>query len=298
LSDPVADFTRKSGPLHLLLDVPTPDLAKIKAAGAKDVRTLATRRVYFLAANHRDSVLADESLRRALAHAINRDQALTRCFGAPHHSLNGPYPAGSWACCPDGRVPKDLFDSARAETFLQKVKGKRLELELKYPDDDPRVKCVCEAIAEQWAELAERAGRPITVRLTPLPLHQLQSDLLARRYQLAYWHYDFPDDSYPLWPLFDPRDQAIATGSNYLGFKDDGTLAELLQKANSYRDFNEVKRLTHDIHALLIERMPLIPLWQLDYHISVHPSLKLPAFDPLRVFANIEEWEFSRKETP
>jgi len=321
--DPAADFAHKTAPLHMLLDVPTQELGKLKAAGVSEIRTLPTRRVYFLAVNNRDPVLADEALRRALAHAINRGQLLADCFGAGrpsfhtagiaawgstlpvmaaamrpkgaalHHALNGPYPAGSWAACPDGRVPKDLFDRARAETFLLKAKSEKgagFDLELKYPDDDPRVGEACQAIATQLADLGDRAGRPIKVRLVALSPQQLQRDLLARRYQLAYWHHDFPDNAFALWPLFDPREEAT-TGSNYLGFKDDGTLTELLQKAGSYRDFQEVKRLTHDIHVVVFERMPLIPLWQLDYHVAVHPDLKLPPIDPLRVFANIEEWQ-------
>src|SRR5205823_4279201 len=100
---------------------------------------------------------------------------------------------------------------------------------------------------------------------------------------------DFANDLYSLWPLFDPRDEALATGSNYLGFRD-VSFTELLQNASSHRDFAEVKRLAYDIHAGFYDRMPFIPLWQLDYHVAVHPNLKLPRVDPLRVFANVEEW--------
>jgi ABC-type transport system substrate-binding protein len=319
--DPAADFANRIAPLHLLLDVPTQDLPRLKAAGPAEVRTMPTRRVHFIAVNHRDPVLADEAPRRALAHGINRSQVLADCFGGGrpsfrtagiaawgaslpvmaaalqprgatlHHPLNGPYPFGSWACCTDSRVPASLFDVGRAETFLQKTKDKALELELKYPDDDPRVRQACHSIAVQLAELGDRAGRTIRVRLVSLPVHELKRDLDAHRYQLAYWHHDFPDDAFSLWPLFDPRPEAITTGSNYLGFKDDVTLPELLQKAASYRDFREVKRLTHEIHAVLFERMPLIPLWQLEYHVAVHPNLRLPRIDPLRVFANVEEWQ-------
>jgi ABC-type transport system substrate-binding protein len=323
-TDPAADLASKTLPMHLLLDVPTQELGKVKATGAGEVRTMQTRRVNFLAVNHRDPVLADEAVRRALAHAIDRKQLLADCFGggrplfrtagiaawgstlpimaaalapkgaAMHQALNGPYPSGSWATCTDGRVPKTLFDRVQAETFLSKSKTKALDLELKYPDDDTRIEQACQAIARQLAEVGDHAGKPIKVRLVALSPQQLKRDVLAHRYQLAYWHHDFPDDSYDLWPLFDPRNEALATGSNYLGFKDDGTLAELLQKAGSYRDFHEVKRLTHDIHVVLFERMPLIPLWQLDYHLGVHPQLRLPTLDSLKVFGNVMDWDLKK----
>ena len=39
--------------------------------------------------------------------------------------------------------------------------------------------------------------------------------------------------------------------------------------------------------------MPLIPLWQLDYHIAYSRELGLPPIDPLRVFCHygrLEDW--------
>ncbi|HYV39815.1 MAG TPA: ABC transporter substrate-binding protein [Gemmataceae bacterium] len=288
-NESVADLTHKIAPAQLLLDVTTADLPKLQKAGFKTISS-PTRRVSFLAVNHRHGPLAEQSLRRAIAHALNRGQLLTDCFGGGQ-PLNGPFPMGSWAKCADERVPADLFDRASALAFLKAAKEESYDLTLKYPDDDPRVAQACTAIAAQLADLGDQANRPITLRLVPLSPHQLQRDLLTRNYQLAYWRHDFPNDAYSLWPLLDPSDEALATGSNYLGFKDD-TWTELLYKAGSHRDFADVKRLTHDLHAAFHERMPLIPLWQLDYHIAYQPNLQLPPLDPLRIFANVDDWHW------
>ena len=323
--DPAADFAHKVAPMHLLLDARTQDLGLVKKAGARLAATVPERRVWFLAVNHRDPLLADDKLRRALAHGIDRERLLADHFGsgvaafragplavwgasgpvvaavmapgvASHHQpLNGPFPAGSWAVCPDERVPLRLHNRAMAETLLRGVKAARVELELKYPNDDPRVEAACRAMAEQLSDLGAKESRPVTLRLVGLPPHQLQRDVWARKYQLAYWHHDYATDLYSLWPLFDPRAEALESGSNFLGYKDDGSLVELLQKAASYRDFAQVKRLTHDIHVALFEKMPLVPLWQLDYHIAVHPALTVPLLDPRAVFATIEEWRFDKK---
>ncbi len=85
-SDPVADFASKTAPLRLLLDVPTAALGKLKSAGV-ELRTLPTRRVWFLAVNHRVPMLADEDLRRALAHGLNREQLLADSFGGGRPSF-------------------------------------------------------------------------------------------------------------------------------------------------------------------------------------------------------------------
>jgi ABC-type transport system substrate-binding protein len=321
--DPDAEFRHPAAPAHLVLDVRPQEFAKLKMAGAQVRPTLPGRRVYFLALNHRVPALADDKLRRALAHGIDRERLLTDHFGGGprlyphlaalvqagpfpmppstlarqtaqyHHALNGPFPAGSWAVCPDARVPARLFDPAAAETFLKQVQRGSIELKLKVADDDPRALAACQALAAQLETLGAKAGKTLKVTVVPLPPHQLRRDVLARNYELAYWHHDFANDLYSLLPLFDPRDEALRTGSNYLGYKDDGTLLEWLQKAAAHRDFAEVRRLTQEAHVALVERMPLVPLWQLEYFVAVRPGLELPPLDAERVFCNIDEWKWN-----
>jgi hypothetical protein len=37
--------------------------------------------------------------------------------------------------------------------------------------------------------------------------------------------------------------------------------------------------------------MPVIPLWQLDTHVLIHPSLRTPPLNPRAVFANVRQWK-------
>jgi ABC-type transport system substrate-binding protein len=325
-TNPAQDFDHKTAPLHLLLDVPLTAIGPLKKASVKELRTLQPRRVWFLAVNSADKLLADVNLRRALAHGIDRTRLLADHFrgairpnlGAAnyvpgslafraalavptsndHRPLNGPFPADAWACCTDGRVPpgSQVFDPDRARKLLKDTKLSAISLQLKYPNNDPRVAGACQAMQEQFKRLGASADCPITIELVPLAPHQLRRDLLLGDYQLAYWHHDFPNDTYSLWSLLDFRmDDNKNKVANYLGYSEDGTLSRLLVKASSYRDFKEVQKQTHDLHDHLYMTMPLIPLWQLDVHIAVHPDLALPAVDPLRVFSNIEQWKLARR---
>src|SRR5207253_1404681 len=98
------------------------------------------------------------------------------------------------------------------------------------------------------------------------------------------------------WPLFDSRPEARRPGGpNYLNYHDDGALESIFRAAMSHRDFARVREITHDLHAHLYERMPLIPLWQLDTHVAVHPDLTTGGLDPLLVFVNVEEWRLKTK---
>src|SRR5262249_37062460 len=108
----------------------------------------------------------------------------------------------------------------------------------------------------------------------------------------AYHHIDFPDANFWLWPMFDPSPDALRPGgANYLGYENDAKLQNLFRSALSAREFTTLRDQQHLIHAHLVERMPLIPLWQLHTTIAVHPSLVPVGLDPLLVFPSVLEWK-------
>lgn len=296
-----ADFKHERPPnLHLLLDVDGQTAAELgsQTAGLDRVKvlTLPSRRVHFLAVNHRQPVLQQESLRRALAAAIDRETILNQCFrdtsvAGPklHHALNGPYPADSWACCNSKDLRAGLFDPDKARSWAKQAKAEGITLELKYPAGRPEVAKACAALRDQ---VKEHTG--IELNLVPcLPAELRQAVEVDHRYQLAYFHWDHADDSYWLGPLFDSDPEAAAPGGrNFLGTLPDATLAGLFKQVMQRRDFGEVQRLTQRIHQHLDSTMPLVPLWQLDIRIAIHDQLIMPArLDPLAVFGQVERWK-------
>src|SRR5262249_58758911 len=96
----------------------------------------------------------------------------------------GPYRAGSWACCEPSRVPLNLYDPGRARSHAAAA-VKRLgsiDLTLKYPDDDPRVRRACEFLCQQ----VEQLKADIRVKPVPLSPRKLREAIETRDYQLAY----------------------------------------------------------------------------------------------------------------
>jgi ABC-type transport system substrate-binding protein len=327
-ADPVRAFQSPQAPPHLLVDLPAEAADALKKAGVADVRGLEDRRVYILAVNHKVPVLKHQNLRRALAHAIDREGILNGAFrglpagrqavgalgaalavaagpskqgrGELHRPANGPYPPKSWASASTKGGPARLYDPDRARTLLRqarKVDGvAKVELTLKYPEGDPRVERACRDIARQLGALGDSAGCPVRVRLVALPPRALRQALQDRDYELAYHHLDYADESYWLWPLFDPRAEAVkAGGSNYLGYQNDATLEGLFRTAMNHRDFARVRERTHLIHEHLSERMPLIPLWQLDVLVAVHPDLETGPLDATHLFGEAARWRLKSR---
>src|SRR5204862_7484374 len=112
-----------------------------------------------------------------------------------HKAINGPYPAGSWACNPalkrsgEDKNSLDLFDLAFADSQIKQAadQGERdIRLTLKYPTGDTQVE---KAVADLCNQMK-------TIGITLVPEARDPRDLRAdveetRSYDLAYYHYDF-----------------------------------------------------------------------------------------------------------
>lgn len=306
--------------LDLVLDLTAAQAGELLKQGGYVVplprETTPNRRVYFLAVNHRrgDLGLDNADLRLALARAINREGLLDAHFrkgldAKIHRALNGPYPAGSWACDPKlaGEKSADPYDPELARTklgtALKKLGQKEVRLRLKYPGGSPELKAALEDLVARVAK--EVPG--LVLELRERSPYELRTEVeVTHDYELAYYSYDYPAESLWLFPLLGPS--ARGGGKNFLGYN--GPLVAKAQGAATLRDFVQVRERARDVHGLFLrEEMPLVPLWQLDPlyayrrdersgELVMLPSdpagqkdepNRLP-IDTQKVFTRVEEW--------
>jgi len=326
--DPVAAFRKDE--LHILPDIPTADIEKFTGASSglggkvQVVQAAVNRRVHILAVNLQRPYFqgaAGKALRQGISLAIDREEVLRDVFraGNPnfHKAMTGPYPPNSWATTkgPTGAVPlvnRDLA-FARLKTYL-KGTAPKTELELAYPEDDPKAADGCRKIKAQIESLLkdQAPGQKLTINLMPVPLR----DLITRvqdehRYDLAYVPFDYPDDWHPyaLGAALDPL-AATRGGRNWFSFlvkgtdpdADDLRLSQRLNELRGYRDFTgELAPRAAEAGKLFNDSLPFIPLWQLDRHTVVHTNLKVfvddtadPAnptlLNPTTVFTGVARW--------
>jgi peptide/nickel transport system substrate-binding protein len=288
-ADPAKDLG--DGVVDFIPDLPSGSVQAVQALGGKAVLPpQPTRRIYFLAVNHRRTRLQNENLRKAIAHAIPREELLRKSFRGTqdakvHRVLTGPYPPGSWACDPTLK-----YEQAKANGFINAEPSlKTVGLTLACPDDDPRVVAAMEELAR-----AVKTVIGVDIKVLPQPPRDLRVTVEETfAYDLAYYYYDFPSDAYWLWPLFHPNGLEPRQG-NYLGYADD-QLGRLLGQMNGRRDIRELQKQAHLVHGRIFDKMPLIPLWQLDRHAAFAVGVKPVAFDPLLVFEDVEQWRLEKK---
>jgi ABC-type transport system substrate-binding protein len=306
--DPVA--TLREGAVDVVLGLPAQKAKEAKAvAGVTVVGPLANRRVYFLALNHRDPrISGNVALRRALALAIDRQDLLDTYFreakGAKqHHALNGPFPAGSWPCEPK-KVPADLYNAEEAKAQAAKAVaekgGEAIKLKVKYPAGDPATRAALGALCTKVNEVLSRGESPsVTLELQEpgIDPFQLREDVERKHdYEVAYYHYDHPSEAYWIAPLFDLGAKDI-NGSNYLGYIEDGALQAQFEEAKNQRDFEKVQAAMRLAHRMFDQKMPFVPLWQLDTFLAHRRGvdLKDATVDPLLIFNEVEKWKLGEK---
>src|SRR5262249_51785628 len=153
----------------------------------------------------------------------------------------------SWAADPSLR-----YDPALAGTLAEKAQLKGVKLELKYPSDDLRVRPAMEYLRDS---VRNELGGNVELELKGVPWRQLRHDVeVSHDYQLAYYCYDHPSDAFWLWPLFRPNQTTAdgrEVGTNYLGYANDGQVAELFGKMNARRDFRELQKWARTLDAAL-----------------------------------------------
>lgn len=323
VADPTALF--RSGQLHLLPDVPTADLAKFTAVGAKlngvaeVVTSAANRQIHLLAINHHRPELNSVALRRGVSHAIDRDDILDKVYRAGfknfHKPLVGPYPPESWAIPKlAGTVPPPLFNNNLAQAKLAEYAGQSgaKVLSLVYSTEDSRSRVACEAIRKQ-VEAAAAALVKVTVNLEGLNAADFYKRVYEdRNFDLAYVAFEYPDEWYPqaLGALLDPEAQE-AGGRNFMRYppktvspsREDKLLGQQLEELRRHADYSgKLAPGAHELQRRFVEAMPFIPLWQLDRHMVISTKLKISFDDaadstnpkwlsPDEPFAGVARWK-------
>jgi hypothetical protein len=312
------------GQLHVYPDPPDVLVPRFRGdMGLKDsvrVSVAATnRRIHLLAVNHRKSSLQNATLRQGLSAAINREAILKDIYRPndpkAHHALTGPFPLRCWATPATAREAP-LYKAGAGGLIAEGLAGRTIKLQMVYVEDDPKEQNpkrqkICQAMKGQIEEASTKNGMPTVeievVAMTPERFHEkvhLEGD-----YDLALTTFDYRDDLYSLSSLLDP--EATSRGSrNYMGYLGEGTnptdadrrLRKLMEEVRQYRDFSkQVKEKTWDIHALFNQRVPFIPLWQLDRYLVTHRDLDVfvdnpnvpvnpERLDPAIVFTGVEMW--------
>lgn len=224
----------------------------------------------YLMFNNRDPVLADPRVRRAIAHAIDRERIVAAKLGGRAELATGLLPGSHWAY--RGEVARYPFDPARAAALLDEAgypdpdgpgPAPRLRLSYKTSADQFRV-AVARVIASQLAEVG------IAVEVRSFEFGTFFTDIKAGNFQLATMQTSEitePDFYYTYFHssrIPSPADPGAHNRWRYASAKVD----DLVERARAVSDRAERRRLYGEVQAQLADDLPIVPLWH-EHNVAV-----------------------------
>ena len=247
----------------------------------------------------------DDSIRKALLMALNRQWLVDHIFNGQAFISDGPILPGSWAYF-DG-IERVAYNPENALAIIKdagytipaggsdiRVKDDiRFEFELIHPDTDIHTSMAM-AIKEDWEELG------IRINLRSMSYDELLKDHLeTRNYDAALVDIDLsqtPDpDPYPFW------DQAqIAGGQNYSQW-DDRQASEYIERARINFDLADREKDYGNFQVRFVNEMPALPILYPVYSYAVNEQVQGvrmgPLFDTSERFATLNSWYLVAKRT-
>jgi peptide/nickel transport system substrate-binding protein len=250
-----ADLTTNSIRVDLVDDlVDSPRVALATSPGTK---------LTYIMMNGRDPALRDARVRRAIAHAIDREQVLTTKLGGRAVLATGLLPPGHWAHNADVEIYR--HDPAAARRLLDQAGypdpdgpgGRpRLRLSFKTSSDQLRV-----ALARVWAAQLARVG--IAVDVQSFEFNTVFADFKSGNYQLGSMQTATITE--PDWLLAYFNSERIPSREDpnaqnrwrYASTRVD----ELTERGRHTLDREARRALYAEAQAILARDLPIIPLW-------------------------------------
>ena len=214
----------------------------------------------YLALNLRDPLLADLRVRRAIAHAVNRNEIIRYLLGEKTMPANALLTKNHWAGLKETNEYK--YDPVLAKKLLKDAgydADNPLMLEYKTTSDPLRIR-----IATVIQQQLKQAG--IILKLRSFDWATVYGDIKAGRFQMSslswvgiknpdIFRYVFHSGSVP------PK------GANRGGYEN-AHVDELIDKAATVQDLTERAELYRQIQEIILKELPYIPLWY-ESHVMV-----------------------------
>ena len=254
----------RAGQLHLTSTLPSQKCPIYIEENNPDLRIDPYMGQYFYRLNINNPALQDIRVRKALAYTINRKllvEKVTKCGQIPAYSFTPP---GSNGYYPDTEIP---FDPELA---------KQLMVEAGYSDSNPFPKLeilfntnedhrkIALAIQQMWQQ-----NLGIEVELVNQDWKVYLSREMVGDFQVsrAGWIGDYEDPNTFL-DLMRPN-----RGNNKTGWED-AAYDAIMEKANSTNDQEERYKLLQEAERVLIDNMPIIPLYTYVRAYQLSPDVK------------------------
>jgi peptide/nickel transport system substrate-binding protein len=224
------------------------------------------------------AALAHKLVRRAIAHAIDFDQAIDKLLLKTADRVSGLIPNGHWA--KDENLKPLPFDPKLAEQELDQAGFKRLgphnvRFKLTIATTPNRMR---QSIAELYADYLKRVGIDATVRVKEWSA--LYQDMTKGQFELfiATWTPVTDPDLYYFVHHSSNIPDDKKTGGNRHGYKNPEA-DRLIEMGRVAIEPEKRKAIYQEVERIMLEDLPYISLWN-EHRIVIFNRDRLKGFEP------------------
>lgn len=245
----------QSGELDVMDEVTPNHFAQLEADFGDNQQSFETSSFEYLGFPLYQEEFQDVDVRRALSMAIDRETIIEQIFDGQNVPASGVIPP-MMPEYRDDACDTCSFEPDRAAELYEEAGGPS-ELTL-YFNSGAGHEAWTEAVANQWKEnLGVDSVQFESMEFAQyLDLHD--SDEITGPFRLG-WVLSYPATQYAMEPIY-TTDQS----SNYTGFSNE-EFDELIDEGNSATDQDAASTAYQEAEDILMEEMPLIPLWFKSY---------------------------------
>jgi tetratricopeptide (TPR) repeat protein len=273
------------------------DASQLKGIREVKVESYALPMVHMLVPTSDHEFLADRDFRRTLLYAVNRQAILEgEILGGERSTtsrlISGPFPFGEGENDPlsyaynkeisplpyDPRLAKVLVKITELKLEQNAIKRKLPKptikpLRLGVPDYES-ARVAGQACIQQW----KAAG-------IPAELVVLDSSTRPKRGDNSI------DLLYVSAALWEPATDAERIfGSGGIAETDNIFVVQVLSNLRTARNWREVRQLCQDLHRLVNDHLPVLPLWQVSESFAYRASLQGIPKKPVALYPDIQRW--------
>jgi hypothetical protein len=267
-------------------------------AGIKGIRVepyaLPTSHMLVPKSNHR--FLQEADFRRALLYGINREAILSgEILGgetsADSRLISGPFPLGKSDSDPlsyayNVSIEPVAYDPRLAKLLILLTTEKLKKLAAKKKEQEPKLEPIRlgvpdyeaariagEAFVQQWKIL------DIPATLVVLP--KGQSSAGADQVDLLYV-------SAAMWEPATDAERLL--GADGVAATNDPYIVQALGQLRFAKNWAEVRRVLQDLHSLIDDHLPVLPLWQITDTSAFRSEVSGTAKRPMSLYQDMEKW--------
>ncbi len=268
ISDPtVRSLKLLAGEIHLIQNDLPPELVNYLAEHAYlSLQQIQGDSFSYLGFNHQDSVVGQQLVRQAIAHAINRDQIIQFVLGGRARPAQGLFPATHWVGHPE--IQGYPYDPSQAKTLLHQAgfNAQHPPVLIYKTSTDPFRLRLATIIQDQLQQVG------IEVTIQSHDWGTFYGDIKTGRFQmysLAWVGLKTPDIFRHAF-----HSQALPPLGVNRGRYDDPATDRIIAAAETASDHRTQQRLYRELQVRLLETLPYVPLWYEDHFVLSTQSIK------------------------